>query len=97
MSDINRSARLFAQISSELAEQEEAVSKLSAKVRILEDKAVALDSKLSMDLYRIDQLAEDINSVRSSIRFATRTLAAVVGTGLFGAIISILSTGTVGS
>lgn len=92
--DANMVARNMAMIRSDINEVERELKELEQKV---DDAAVKMYKHLSesqLDSLRLTQLIDDVNSIQSSIRYATRSVAAAAGTALFGILVAIVTSGT---
>lgn len=97
MSASNNAARQAAALSGRLADLEHDIEKLEEKLESMSGKMYKHFAEAQVDSTRLTQVMEDVNSVKSSIRYASRTVAAVVGTALFGVFVAIISSGIGGN
>lgn len=108
MSASNSAARQAAALNGKISDLEEELKELEVKIHHdlekLEEKLEVMSGKMykhfaeaQVDSLRLEQVTEDVNSVQSSIRYAARTVAAVVGTALFGVFVAIISSGIGGN
>ena len=108
MSASNSAARQAAALSGRISDLEQDIEKLEEKIEHemekLEEKLETMSGKMykhfaesQIDSLRLEQVTEDVSSVQSSIRYASRTVAAVVGTALFGVFVAIISSGIGGN
>lgn len=78
--------------------------KIEHDLEKLEDKLDTISGKMykhfadaQIDSLRLKQVTENVNSVKSTITYATRTIAGLLGTALFGVIVAIISSGIGGN
>ena len=97
MSASNNAARQAAVLSGKITDLERDIEKLEEKLETMSGKMYKHFAEAQLDSMRLAQLIEDVDAVKSSIRYASRTVAAVVGTALFGVFVAIISSGIGGN
>ena len=97
MSASNSAARQAAALSGKISDLENEIEKLEGKLETMSGKMYKHFAEAQVDSVRLEQVTEDVSSIQSSIRYASRTAAAVVGTALFGVFVAIISSGIGGN
>ena len=97
MSASNNAARQAAALSGKISDLEQEIEKLEEKLETMSGKMYKHFAEAQVDSVRLEQVTEDVSSIQSSIRYASRTVAAVVGTALFGVFVAIISSGIGGN
>jgi outer membrane murein-binding lipoprotein Lpp len=96
VSSANNAARQAAMLHGKIDDLEQDMEKAEDEIKALSGKMYKHFGEAQLDSMRLAQLVEDVNSVKSSIRYAVRTGAAVVFTALFGVFVAIVSSGVGG-
>lgn len=97
MSASNNAARQAAALSGKISDLEQELEKLEEKLETMSGKMYKHFAEAQVDSMRLEKVTEDVSSIQSSIRYASRTVAAVVGTALFGVFVAIISSGIGGN
>ena len=93
----SEAARQVAALSGKILDVERDIEKLEQKLESMSMMLYDHFTEAQVDSLRLQQVTEDVGSVKSSIRYASRTVGAVVGTTLFGIFVAIISSGVGGN
>ncbi|MFZ8957830.1 MAG: hypothetical protein ACO2ZE_12360 [Pseudohongiellaceae bacterium] len=91
--DSNLMARNIAMIRSNINELEQELKEVDAKTDDVSVRLYKHTAEAQLDSLRLTQLMEDVNSIQSSLRYASRSIAAAAATAVFGILVAILSSG----
>lgn len=92
----NAAARELANLHGRISDLEENIEKLEEKLDTISGKMYKHFAEAQLDSMRIAQVVEDVNSLKSSIRYAYRTAGFIVCGSLFGIFLTVITSSNMG-